>query len=178
MCLPRTKLSHIILGLWLGNRIQSPGDISKALVHCGVHFIWVLNKKTYEMSVVTQLYNDRGRRKGKDCLLEKVFFCLWMWFSGCQHGENSISLHTNHSDVPSMYSKSRGWTFRLIQVEWGFVIAVCLFVLVWVDLTHFGQIVICSLILLLHLRDCLDSAGWFEIEPSLGIRTLWRYSLC
>lgn len=69
------------------------------------------------MSVVAQLYNDRGRRKGKECLLKKVFFCLRMWFSGCRDGENSIDPHTNHSDVLSMYSKSRGWTFKLIQIE-------------------------------------------------------------
>lgn len=30
-------------------------------------------KKIDEMSVVAQLYSDRGRRKGKECLLKKVF---------------------------------------------------------------------------------------------------------
>lgn len=176
MYLPRTKLFHLIQGALVEKQNPIPERQLQGF-RALVCFIWVLNKKSMRCLLWAQLYNGRGRRKGKECLLKKVVFCLWMWFRGCQDGENSISLHTNLSDVPSRYSKSRGWTCRLIQVEWGFCYC-CLFVLVWVDLTHFGQIVICSLILLLHLRDCPDSAGWFETEPSFGIRTLWRYSLC
>lgn len=123
MYLPRTKLFHIIQGALFEKQDPIPGRHLQGF--SGVLYLSSLNKKKMdEMSVVAQLYSDRVRWKGKECLLKKVFFCLWMWFSGCQDGENSINLHTNHSDVPSMYSKSGGWTCRLIQVEWGFVIVV------------------------------------------------------
>lgn len=82
----------------MGNREQSPGDDLKGLVECDLCFIRVLNKISCKFG--------RGRLKKKEHLLKEVSFCLWVSFSGCQVGKNSINQHVSLSDVPSMHSRS------------------------------------------------------------------------